>query len=104
MPPSPRESNIPTASASEAYLCRGEQFVDAGPVKANDDLIADDDGRGAAALVRFNQLLQRRGVLRDVPFDEADALLRKILFRAMAGASAVCGVDFNALLARRIRH
>jgi hypothetical protein len=59
MPPSSRESDIPTAAASETYLCRGKQFVDAAPIKADDDLTADHDGRGAAALVSFNQLLQR---------------------------------------------
>jgi hypothetical protein len=59
MPPLSRESDIPTAAANETDLCRGKQFVDATSVKANDDLTADHDGRGAAALVRFNQLLQR---------------------------------------------
>ena len=59
MPPSSREGNIPTASASAAHLCRGKQFVDAAPVKADDDLVADNDGRGTAALISPDQLLQR---------------------------------------------
>jgi hypothetical protein len=59
MPPSPLDGNIPTSAASAAYLCFGKQFVDAAPVKADDDLIADNDGRGAAALIGPNKLLQR---------------------------------------------
>jgi hypothetical protein len=89
------DGNIPIASANEIHLCLGQQFVDAAPIEADDDLVADDDRRGAAALVSANQLLQRRCVLRDVAFDEVDALLRKILFRAMARASAIGGEDFN---------
>jgi hypothetical protein len=98
MPPWSREGNIPTSSASAAPLRFGKQFVDTAPVKADDDLVADDDGRGAAALVRPNQLLQRRGVLRDVALDKVDPFLRKILFRRMAGASTVGGVDFDRLV------
>jgi len=95
--PSSVEGNIPTPSASEAHLCCGKQFVDAAPVKADDDLIADDDGRGTAALVGPNQLLQRRRVLGDIALDEIGAFLRKILFRGMARASPIGGVDFNRL-------
>jgi hypothetical protein len=97
MPPSLLGGHISTASASEARLCLGKQFVDAAPVKADDDLVADDDGRSAAALVGPNQLLQRRGVFRDIALDKGDPFLRKILFRSMAGASTIGGVDFDLL-------
>jgi hypothetical protein len=87
------EGHIPIARASGAHLCLTKQFVDSAPVKADDDLVADDDRRGSTALVGPNQLLQRRGVLGDVALDEVDAFLRKILFRRMAGASAIGGVN-----------
>jgi hypothetical protein len=46
------ERNIPTYPASRDHLCLGQQFVDPAPIKSNDHLVADDDGRRAAALVR----------------------------------------------------
>ena len=94
------DGSLPACSASEAHLWLGEQVVDAAPVKADDDLIADDNRRRSAALVGPNQLLQRRGIFRDVALDEVDAFLRKILFRRMAGASAVGGEEFY----RRFSH
>ena len=47
MPPSPFDGSVPITSASQAHLRLGKQFVDAVRVKADDDLIADDDGRSA---------------------------------------------------------
>jgi hypothetical protein len=96
MPPSPLDGNI---LGERTHLGLGQQFVDAAPVKADDDLVTDDDGRSAAALICPYQLLQRRGVLRDVALDKVDPFLRKILFRRVAGASTISGVYFNALLA-----
>jgi hypothetical protein len=98
MPPAPVDGHIPTASPSQAHLCLGQQFVDAALVKADDGLVADDDGRSAAALIRPDQLLQRRGVVGDIALDKGDPFLRKILFRRMAGASAIGGVDFDWLV------
>jgi hypothetical protein len=98
MPPSLLDGNIPTASASNAHLWLGQQFVDAALVKADDGLVADNDGRSAAALIRPHQLLQRRGVDRDIALDKVDPFLRKILFRGMAGASPIGGVDFDRLV------
>ena len=82
-----------------AHLCPGKQFVDAAPVEADDDLVVDDNGRRAPALISLNQLLQGRWVHRDVALDKVDPFLRKILFRRMAGASAVGGIDFDVLRA-----
>ena len=59
MLPSSLDGNIPICVASEAHLCRRKQFVDAASVKADDDLVADDDRRSSAALVGPNQLLKR---------------------------------------------
>jgi hypothetical protein len=101
MLPSSLDGNIPICVASEAHLCRRKQFVDAASVKADDDLVADDDRRSAATLVGPNQLLKRRGVHRDIAFDKGDPFLRKILFRAMAGASTIGGIDFHTLFAHR---
>jgi hypothetical protein len=83
--------------ASYARLRLGKQFVDAAPVEADDDFIADDNRRRPAAFVGPDQLLQRRGILRHVAFDEVDALLRKILFRRVAGTSAVGGEYLNCI-------
>jgi hypothetical protein len=93
--------NIPTAAASEAHLCLGKQFVDAALIKADDDLFADDNRRSATAFVGPNQFLQRRGIFRDVALDEINALLRKILFRGMAGASTVGGEQCNSLVVHK---
>jgi len=46
------DRNIPAYPASRAHLWLGQQFVDAAPVKSDDDLVADDDGRRTTALVR----------------------------------------------------
>jgi hypothetical protein len=54
MPPLSLVGDIPTPSTSEAHLCLGKQFVNAAPVKADDDLVADDDGWGTTALVSPN--------------------------------------------------
>jgi hypothetical protein len=89
--------HFPTSSARYARLWLGQQFVDAAPVKADDDFIADDNRRRAAALVGSNELLQRGGILRNVAFDEVDAPLRKILFRRMAGASTVGSEYLNCI-------
>jgi hypothetical protein len=98
MLPSSLDGNIPICLPSEAHLCRSKQFVDAASVKADDDLVADDDGRSAAALIGPHQLLKRRGVHRDIALDKVDPFLRKILFRGMAGASPIGRVDFNCLV------
>jgi hypothetical protein len=45
--------------------------------------------------------LKRCGVHRDIAFDKGYPFLRKILFRAMAGASAIGGIDFHTLFAHR---
>ena len=46
------DRNIPAYPASRAHLCLGKQFVDPAPVKSDDDLVADDDGRRTTALIR----------------------------------------------------
>jgi hypothetical protein len=46
------DRNIPAYPASRAHLWLSQQFVDAAPVKSDDDLVADDDGRRTTALVR----------------------------------------------------
>ena len=97
MLPSCLDGNIPICVANQAHLCRRKQLVDAASVKTDDDLVADDDRRSAAALVGPNQLLERRGVHRDIALDKVDPFLRKILFRAMAGASAVSCVYFDCI-------
>jgi hypothetical protein len=51
MPPSPLNDNIPIPSVSEIDLCLGKQFVDTPPVETDDNLIANDNSRGPAALV-----------------------------------------------------
>lgn len=98
MLPSALGGNIPICLASETHLCRGKHPVNAAAIKADDDLVSDDDRRRAAALVGPNQLLKRRRIHRNITLDKIDAFLRKILFRAMAGASAVGGVDFDRLV------
>lgn len=99
MLPSSLDGNIPICLPSEAHLCRSKQFVDAASVKADDNLVADDDGRSAAAPIGPDQLLKRRGVHRDIALDKGDPFLRKILFRGMAGASPTGRVDFHTLFA-----
>lgn len=93
MLPSSFDGNIPICVAIETHSCRSKQSVDTAAIKADDDLVTDDNRRRAAALVGPNQLLKRRRVHRDITLDKIDAFLRKILFRAMAGASAVGGVE-----------
>ena len=98
MPPSSPDGNISICVARETHLCRRKQLVNTAAIKADDDLVTDDDRRRAAALVGPNQLLKGRRVHRDIALDKIDTFLRKILFRAMAGASTVGGVDFNRLV------
>ncbi len=63
---------------------RREQAVHLGLVKANHDLIADDDD-GHTHLLRFlNHLFGFLPVSRHIVFGEGDTFLRKILFRPMA--------------------
>jgi hypothetical protein len=95
MPPSSRHGNIPICVASETHLCRRKQLVNTAAIKADDDLVTDDDRRRTAALVCPNQLLKGRRVHRDIALDKIDAFLRKILFRAMAGTSAIHSIYFD---------
>jgi hypothetical protein len=89
-------NTIPANQASVTRLCLSDELVDAVAVKADNDLVANHNGRSAAALIGPDELLKRRRVLGHIALYERDTFLRKILFRGVAGTSAIGGKEFNS--------
>ncbi len=78
------------------------QLVDPSPVEPDDHFASDHDRRGPTAVIGIHQFLKSRRILGDVALDKIDPLLRKILFRGVAGASAVGSEKFDGLLAHAL--
>jgi len=89
-------NTIPANQASVTRLCLSDELVDAVAVKADNYLLANHNGRGAAALIGPDEFLERRGVLGHIALHKRDTFLRKILFRGVAGTSAIGGKEFNS--------
>ncbi len=91
-------NGIPLQRGRGACSCLCDQLVDPSAVKSDDHLTVDDDGGCAAAVIGAHELFQGCWILGDIAFNEVDPFLRKILFRCVAGASAIGGKEFDLLL------
>lgn len=74
-----------------------QQVLDALAVEADDDLIADDQSGGGAALIDLDQFMQPLGILGDVLVLEVNLVGREKLSRSAAGRSAGLSVEHHAL-------